>query len=76
MDREQPIEPRAQEQMRALADVIKAVTPPGFGFALLMFPYDGNDGRMNYISSARRADMLRALKEFVGRNEAEHGSAQ
>lgn len=75
MDHEQPIDPKAHKIMNDLAKLIGTVTPAGMGFALLMFEF-GPDGRMNYISNARRADMLRALKEFVGKNEAEHGSAQ
>lgn len=72
---EQPIDPRVRESMRRIAESIGSVTPEGFGFALLMFDI-GKPGRMNYISNARRADMLRALKEFVASSEAEHGSAQ
>jgi len=40
-----------------------------FGFALFVFPLGEGEGRMNYISNARREDMLAALKEFIARNE-------
>ena len=74
-EREQPVEAHHYAAMNAVASVLKEVFA-GYGFALLVFPFDRNDGRMNYISNSRRADMLRAMKEFIGRNEREHGSAQ
>ena len=39
-----------------------------FGFALLMFSFDGPE--LTYVSNAERKDMLKALKEFIARNEA------
>lgn len=41
------------------------------GFVLLMFQLGdtGADGRMNYISNSKRADILASLKELVGKME-------
>ena len=36
-----------------------------YGFALLMFSYDGPE--LTYISNAQRDDMVRALEEFIGK---------
>lgn len=38
--------------------------PYGWGWIVLAFPF-GADGRMNYISNARRADVVRAMYEFI-----------
>lgn len=40
----------------------------GFGFTLLVFDW-GDKGRMNYISNARREDMLTAMREFIAKHE-------
>lgn len=76
IEKEKPVDPRLHAVMNNIAERIGMACPPGFGFALLMFDLDSKHGRMNYVSNARRADMLRAMKEFVAKNEAEHGSAQ
>lgn len=41
------------------------------GFVLLLFPFDGRDGRCNYISNAERKDVLTLLKEQVARFEGQ-----
>lgn len=68
-DTHEPIE----EPHRAQANRIGALlagTFPGMGFALLIFPFGGDDGRMNYISNADRPDMVKALEEFIQKNRA------
>lgn len=40
----------------------------GLGFALLVFKF-GEPDRCNYISNAKREDMLIAMKEFIARAE-------
>ena len=42
-----------------------------FGFALLVFPFGEDDGthRMNYISNSKRKDMIKAMKEFISKEE-------
>ncbi len=54
--------------LRKLGNLIKDKVPPGMGFALLMFDY-GKKGDMFYISSAKRSDMIAAMKEFIEKND-------
>ncbi|HEV7371248.1 hypothetical protein [Arenibaculum sp.] len=58
--------------MQALAKAIDKVVKP-YGFALLVFPFGAADSegehRMNYISNARREEMLVAMKEFIAAHE-------
>jgi hypothetical protein len=54
--------------LREIGELIKKKTPAGFGFSLLMFQY-GEGGAMFYLSSAERADMIKAMKEFIQKNE-------
>lgn len=53
--------------MNAIAEVLSEALE-GQGFALLVFDF-GDKGRMNYISNARREDMIVAMKEFISRSE-------
>ena len=42
------------------------------GFVLLVFPFDGPDNaRVNYVSNAKREDIVVALKEIVARFEGQ-----
>jgi len=50
------------EIMRILANAITEVFPQKYGFALLVFPFN-SPGTANYISNARRDDMIKALRE-------------
>ena len=63
-----PIQPDLHGTMNALAEALKKLLEP-YGFALLVFPMSTPKGRMNYISNAKRADMLVAMKEFIANNE-------
>jgi hypothetical protein len=68
MTHEQKIEEKHSLVMNKLAEVLDDMFD-GYGFSLLVFPLNGADGRMNYISNADRACMLVAMKEFIARNE-------
>lgn len=37
------------------------------GFILMVFPFDGHEGRANYISNARREDVVILLREQLTR---------
>jgi hypothetical protein len=50
--------------MQKLARLVDAQLPYGWGFVVLAFPF-GAGGRMNYISNADRADIVRAMYEFI-----------
>lgn len=41
------------------------------GFVLLVFPFDGHEGRCNYISNADRNDVVTMLKEQIKRFEGQ-----
>lgn len=55
------IEHEHRAVMNAIASHLKDLFP-GFGFALLIFDFS-DKGRMNWISNAKRADMISALRE-------------
>ena len=60
---EMPKEAKAINQ--TIGRLIKEAMPPGWGFALLVFELNTNAGSMNYLSNARRPDMIKALKELI-----------
>lgn len=62
-----PIQPELKKLMNALGKDLKNIFLP-HGFTLLVFDY-GNNGRMNYLSSANREDMIAAMKEFIAVHE-------
>lgn len=49
------------QKMRDLAQGLKKELP-GWGFALIVFKFDDACGMSNYISNARREDMISALE--------------
>ena len=57
----------------AIDDVLNGSTrPKATGFVLLVMPFDGPEGaRANYISNAKREDVLVMLKEVVARFEGQ-----
>jgi hypothetical protein len=71
-----PIEPKLHEMMNQLArcldDVLNGKKRPKLnGFILLVFPFEGHEGRCNYISNANRADVVTMLKEQIKRFEGQ-----
>lgn len=68
MEKELNIQLDQVKKMRELAHLLDNYFKP-MGFALLVFPLDDNDGRMNYISSAERSTMLEAMQEFIDKNK-------
>jgi hypothetical protein len=68
-----PIEPTFRELMKKTAQALdKIFNEPGEktnGFILLVFPFEGREGRCNYISNANRADVVTLLKEQLARFE-------
>jgi len=54
--------------LRDIGLTLGSQMPPGWGFTLLIFEYvkaSGEASSMFYISSARRADMRKAMQEFL-----------
>lgn len=78
-----PIEPRYRYKLRKLAEYVDKIfngSAKGknrkVGFTILVFPLWGENGRMNYISSGERGDMIVAMKVLIaqweGRASAEN----
>lgn len=58
--------------LRTLGRSIKSILPKGWGFSLLIFNYtdqNTDENSLFYISSANRQDVIKAMKEFIERNE-------
>ncbi|HEV8502917.1 MAG TPA: hypothetical protein VGR63_15185 [Casimicrobiaceae bacterium] len=74
-----PIEAEYHEVMTALARTINegfnGDAPPGkrkVGFVLMVFPFEGFDGRCNYVSNgADRRDVVTLMKEMIARFEGQ-----
>ena len=49
-----------------IAHGIKRSLPPSEGFLLICFDF-GQNGHMAYASNGRREDVLKLLREFLGR---------
>jgi len=62
----EPIDPAVRQQMNDIAAILEAVFKQqgNYGFALLVFDFDKIEGgHMNWISNARREEMVSALRE-------------
>lgn len=68
MEQELNIQLDQIKKMRELAGLLDNYFKP-MGFALLVFPQNTSDGRMNYISNSNREDMLVAMQEFIDKNK-------
>jgi hypothetical protein len=55
---------KVRADLQALARHVDKQLPYGWGFVVLAFPF-GAGGRMNYISNAKRADIVRSMYEFI-----------
>lgn len=74
----EPIQPEMRQQMNAIAHALDEVfngpkqpgVSPRVGFLLLTAEFGRiDDGRVNYISNGRRADMVAMLREVLARFE-------
>lgn len=74
-----PVEPAYEQGMKDVARAIDAMFngPPEEGkekevaFILMVFPFNNHEGRCNYMSNAKREDVLIMLKEQVARFEGQ-----
>lgn len=71
-----PIEGKLRDIMNRLARILDMVlngeakgAARENGFILLVFPFEGHEGRANYISNANRKDVVVMLKEQLARLE-------
>jgi hypothetical protein len=60
---------KAEEALNKIGKRLREDMPPGYGFALLLFQYNGEN--LFYTSSADRADIIKMMKEFIKKQEAE-----
>jgi hypothetical protein len=67
------IEKVYREEMNKLASELDRILKPA-GFALLVFDF-GDHTRVNYISNAKRDDMIGAMKAFIARQDDKSPSA-
>lgn len=76
---DQPIEEAYREKMNILGRFLdeflngRGTKPEDkkVGFCLMVFPFEGFDGRCNYISTAKRDDVRILLKEQLKRFEGQ-----
>lgn len=76
---DQPIEPRYREQMIAIAKTLDEFlngdakgSERRTGFVLMVFPFNGAEGRANYISNgADRKDVVTLMREQIARFEGQ-----
>jgi hypothetical protein len=55
---------KVRNNLHQLARSVDRQLPYGWGFVVLAFPF-GAGAQMNYISNAERADVVRAMYEFI-----------
>jgi hypothetical protein len=74
-----PIEPKHVKLMNKIAEVLDKILNGSakrkdrkVGFVLLVFPFEGREGRCNYISNgADRKDIVVLFKEQIARFEGQ-----
>lgn len=54
-----------KEYLKLAAKAIQEKLPDHHGFILLAVPCEGGDQRLKYISSLRREDAIKVLKEWL-----------
>jgi hypothetical protein len=63
---------QVRSKLQALANHVEKQLPFGWGFVVLAFPF-GADGRMHYVSNAKRGDVVRSMYEFITRTKQQWG---
>ena len=74
-----PIEPKHIEMMNAMAGALDEMfnsdakgNDRKTGFVLLVFPFEGHEGRANFISNgADRKDIVTLFREMIARFESQ-----
>jgi hypothetical protein len=57
------------DELQGFARHIHERLPEGWGFSLLIFPFDQQS--MLYVSDGRREDMIKVIREYADKLEAE-----
>jgi len=58
-----------RERMQEVARTVAVMLPPNTGFIVLAFDFHPHLGRMEYVSNGQRADVVKAMKEFIDKTE-------
>jgi hypothetical protein len=72
MTSEEQDDAKVRRDLQALGRQVDHQLPYGWGFVVLAFPY-GVGGRMNYVANAQRADVVRAMYEFIEATKEKFG---
>ncbi len=60
-----------ERQAKKIGHRIARALPKGVGFTLLVFDFgEAGTGNLAYLSNAQRSDMLKAMREFIAKQEA------
>lgn len=62
--------PEIEQDLREIGRAVADSLPKGWGFTLFIFSF-GEGGSTFYLSNANRDDMLKALTEFMMRQQEE-----
>ena len=58
-----------EKKLEEMGKIIGGQLPKGWGFTLLMFDYNTTKGSMFYISNGKREDMVKAMMEFISKQQ-------
>lgn len=68
------LQEQVKEKMQGIAKNVESQLPKGFGFVILTFPFNKNDGNLlMYASNANREDVCHAMIEFIKKTENNYG---
>ena len=54
-----------RQTMQRIGKAVESQIPDGYGFFVLVFPFNDSKGRANYCSNGKREDVLNTMKEFL-----------
>jgi hypothetical protein len=60
--------------MQELARLIAKKLGKKYGFFLMVYEHNCEDGRSNYVSNSNREDVVKAMKEFIEKTEDSYGA--
>jgi len=60
-----------RERMQHIARIVDEELPSGWGFFVMVFPFNDAEGRMNYVSNASREDIHKLMQEFLSKGGAQ-----
>jgi len=59
--------------MQKIARLVDEELPQGWGFFVMAFPFEDAEGRMNYVSNAKRTDILKLMLAFAAKSRTNPG---